>query len=244
MNHLLDDTSNIAVIGAAGGIGQALLSALLQNSVKHIYAFTRTEFDIQSSAITRIAMDITDEASIINATAMLPKNTQFDLIVVCTGILHDEIIKPEKNINALNQKNLMHYFLVNTIGPTLVAKHLMPLLSRGHKSIFALLSARVASISDNRSGGWYGYRASKAALNMIIKNLAIENKRINPDAVIVGLHPGTVDTKLSKPFQENVPAKQLFTPQYSVNALLNVINSLSVEDSGFCFDWAGEQIEP
>lgn len=243
MNHLINDTSNVAIIGATGGIGRAFLS-ILNGKVKHIYAFTRGEFDIQSSCITHIPMDITDEASIIKAVTTLPKNIRFDLIIVCTGILHGDAIKPEKNIKALNQKDLMHYFLVNTVGPTLVAKYLLPLLSQAHKSIFALLSARVASISDNRSGGWYGYRASKAALNMMIKNLAIESKRINSDTIIVGLHPGTVNTNLSKPFQANVPAEQLFTPQYSANALLNVINSLSVEDSGFCFDWAGKKIEP
>ena len=123
------------------------------------------------------------------------------------------------------------------------AKYFAPLLRRDKKAVFAALSARVGSISDNRLGGWYAYRASKAGLNMILKTLSIEVQRRFKNQIIIGLHPGTVDTALSKPFQGNVPKGKLFTPAFSAEKLLSVIDGLSEKDSGFLFDWAGEKIE-
>jgi len=131
---------------------------------------------------------------------------------------------------------------INTVGPSLVAKHFLPLLQKDSKSVFACLSARVGSIEDNRLGGWYAYRASKAALNMILKTLSIELARSNPNAICVGLHPGTVDTALSMPFQGNVKPDKLFTPGKSASALLSVVNRLRQTDTGKCFAWNGEVI--
>ena len=125
----------------------------------------------------------------------------------------------------------------------MTAKYFVPLLRRDEKAVFAALSARVGSISDNRLGGWYAYRASKAALNMVLKTTAIEIGRRFKNQIIVGLHPGTVDTPLSKPFQANVPADKLFTPEFSAERLLTVIDGLTAADSGNLFDWAGERIE-
>jgi NAD(P)-dependent dehydrogenase (short-subunit alcohol dehydrogenase family) len=133
---------------------------------------------------------------------------------------------------------------VNAIGPALVAKHFLPLLARGRSTAFAALSARVGSISDNRLGGWYGYRASKAALNMLIKTLSIELARTRPEAVCVALHPGTVDTRLSGPFQRSVAPDQLFTPEVSGRHLLRVLERLVPSDSGGCFAWNGKAIDP
>lgn len=133
---------------------------------------------------------------------------------------------------------------VNTVGPALVAKHFLPLMRRDAKTVFAALSARVGSISDNRLGGWASYRMSKAALNMLIKTISIEHTRRFPQAVVVGLHPGTVDTNLSKPFQRRVPADQLFTTTHSVNQLLQVVDRLTPADTGRCFAWDGQVIEP
>jgi NAD(P)-dependent dehydrogenase (short-subunit alcohol dehydrogenase family) len=123
-------------------------------------------------------------------------------------------------------------------------RHFLPLLTRERRGVFAALSARVGSIGDNRLGGWVGYRASKAALNQIIRTLSIELGRTNPLAVLVGLHPGTVDTALSAPFQRQVDAARLFTPDQSAAYLLAVIAGVSPDDSGHCLDWAGERIAP
>jgi NAD(P)-dependent dehydrogenase (short-subunit alcohol dehydrogenase family) len=132
--------------------------------------------------------------------------------------------------------------LVNVVGPSLIAKHFLPMLRTDCKTVFAALSARVGSISDNQLGGWYSYRSSKAALNMMIKTFSVELKRVQPQTVMIGLHPGTVDTGLSKPFQRNVAPNKLFTREYSAQCLLNVIDDVTVDDSGYCFSWDGKRI--
>ena len=134
--------------------------------------------------------------------------------------------------------------MVNTIGPTLVGKYFIPFLRKDARSVFAFLSARVGSISDNKLGGWYSYRASKTALNQIIKNFSIEVKRSNANAIFVGLQPGTVKSYLSKPFEKNVKADKLFTPDYSAEKLLDVISNLTNENSGKVYAWDGEEIGP
>ena len=133
-------------------------------------------------------------------------------------------------------------YQINAIGPALVAKHFLPLLATDRKAVFAALSARVGSIGNNRLGGWYAYRASKAALNMILKTLSIELARRNPSAICVGLHPGTVDTRLSGPFQRGVPGDKLFSPHRSAPCLLKVINALSPGQSGRVLAWDGKPI--
>jgi NAD(P)-dependent dehydrogenase (short-subunit alcohol dehydrogenase family) len=125
-----------------------------------------------------------------------------------------------------------------------VAKHLLPLMAPRGKTVFAALSARVGSIGDNRAGGWHAYRASKTALNMILRNLAIEVGRRNPEAICVGLHPGTVDTGLSRPFQRGLPEGQLFTPETSARHLLTVIDGLQAADSGNVLAWDGRTVPP
>jgi NAD(P)-dependent dehydrogenase (short-subunit alcohol dehydrogenase family) len=165
-------------------------------------------------------------------------------VIVATGLLHDGELVPEKSLRDLSAEKFLRLFEVNTILPALVGKYFLPKLNRENKSIFAALSARVGSISDNQLGGWYAYRASKAALNMIIKNAAIEIGRQNKQAVIVGLHPGTVDSRLSKPFQSNVADGQLFTPAFSAQKLLEVLETLTQEKSGKCFAWDGQEITP
>ena len=134
-------------------------------------------------------------------------------------------------------------FSINTIGPALIAKNFIPLLNKEKKSFFGFLSARVGSISDNRMGGWYSYRASKSALNMIIKSLSIEVARNNPNAIIAGLHPGTVDSNLSNPFQKNVADGKLFSPDYSIKKMVSVIDNLTFEVCVNCYAWDGERIE-
>jgi NAD(P)-dependent dehydrogenase (short-subunit alcohol dehydrogenase family) len=146
-------------------------------------------------------------------------------------------------MSALDAKALCEVFRINAVGPALIAKHFLPLLRMGHKTVFAALSARVGSISDNRLGGWASYRASKAALNMLLKTLAIEHARRWPDSVVVALHPGTVDTALSKPFSSRLPTERLFAPSQAVGYLLGVIDDLTPAATGDFLAWDGTPIE-
>lgn len=222
------------VIGASGGIGAALVRALEQR-------------DWQVTGLSRSAappLDVTDEASIAAAAGHLAGDAPFALVIVATGLLHDRRLAPEKSLRDLDPRQLAQSFAVNAIGPALVAKHFVPLLPRTGRAVFAALSARVGSISDNRLGGWYGYRASKAALNQLIRTLAIELARTRPDAICVGLHPGTVDTRLSAPFQRGVAPDRLFSPDRSAGHLLDVIDQLTPAASGRCFAWDGSEIAP
>jgi NAD(P)-dependent dehydrogenase (short-subunit alcohol dehydrogenase family) len=222
------------VIGASGGIGAALVDALRDEDAE-VHAFARS-FDGANR------LDLTDEASIAAAAASVPPGV--DLVFIATGLLHQGERGPEKTWRDLDGEWLGRNFLVNAIGPALVAKHFLPLLPRNRRGVFAALSARVGSISDNTLGGWYGYRASKAALNQLIRTLAVEERRRNPSGIVVALHPGTVDTGLSKPFQGNVQPGRLFAPDRAAVQLLDVIEELRPVDSGKLFDWEGKEVSP
>lgn len=219
------------VVGASGGIGSAL-AGQLENQGTQVHRLSRGD------------LDLTDEVSIQTAASVLGEDGPLDLILVATGYLHTGGEGPEKDWRYLSADELAHNFAINATGPALVAKHFLPLLPDGERGGFAALSARVGSISDNRLGGWYSYRASKAALNMIIRTLSVELARKKPDAFCVALHPGTVETNLSQPFRRNVPDGKLFTPAYSAEKLLGVLSSLGPGQSGRCFDWAGAEIAP
>ena len=190
----------------------------------------------------RGSIDLQDEDTIAAAAMSLDHGAPLRLVIAATGLLHDGATQPEKSMRALDAAQLAHGFAVNTIGPALLAKHFIPLLPRVGKSVFAVLSARVGSIADNRLGGWYGYRAQKAALNQIIRTLAVEVRRSRPEAIIVALHPGTVATDLSAPFRGTVSAEKLFTPDVSARHLLAVIDGLTPADSGGFFAWDGQPI--
>ncbi|HEX8580119.1 MAG TPA: SDR family NAD(P)-dependent oxidoreductase [Allosphingosinicella sp.] len=229
-----------AVIGSSGGIGGALARRLADAGAV-VHAFSRSG-EVTDSRMIGGAIDLLEEETIAAAAAGL--DAPLDLVIVATGLLHDGALSPEKAFRDLDGPKLARYFAVNTIGPALVAKHFLPLLSRSGTPVFAALSARVGSVGDNRLGGWYGYRASKAALNMTIKTLAIELARTRPNAICVALHPGTVDTPLSKPFQRRVAEGRLFAPETSAERLLEVIANLRAEDSGTCIGWDGATIVP
>lgn len=234
---------SVAVIGASGGIGRALINYFAEHEkIETIYAMSRSAQGHTHDKVVSQLLDSTNEESIQAAVDSIPKDTKLDIVIVTTGLLHSDTIAPEKSLRNLNADQMAEVFLVNTIGPSLIAKHFIPRLSRGQKSVFACLSARVGSISDNRLGGWYAYRSSKAALNMILKNAAIETARRNKQACVIGLHPGTVDTGLSKPFQKNVSEDKLFTPQYSAECLLKVIDDVTSENSGRVFAWDGSVV--
>jgi NAD(P)-dependent dehydrogenase (short-subunit alcohol dehydrogenase family) len=222
------------VIGASGGIGAALAEALAEEGVD-VRTFAR-------SFAGRDRLDVTDEASIAAAARSLTGAPQ--LVIVATGLLHDGDAGPEKAMSALDPAWLARQFAVNAIGPALVAKHFLPLQPRTGRTVFAALSARVGSIGDNRLGGWYGYRASKAALNQLIRTLSVEQRRRNDRSIVVGLHPGTVDTALSKPFGGTVAPGQLFTPDRAAVQLLDVLDGLRPPDSGKLWAWDGEEITP
>ena len=150
---------------------------------------------------------------------------------------------PEKSIKSFNSEIASKNIKINTIGPALVIKYLYGLLDKQQKTVIAALSARVGSIDDNRLGGWYSYRLSKAALNMFIKTTSIELSRIYPKTICLALHPGTVDTKLSKPFKKNIPKDKNFLPKFSVKKMLNVIDEISIDDSGSFISWDGKEIK-
>ena len=228
---------NNAILGASGAIGSAFTKRLSEKYPNaRIFAFSRKG--------AAYSIDYSSEASLAGAAELATKDRPLDLVIVANGILHDEDLMPEKSLRDLSAENFYRIFEANTITPALIAKHFLPKLNREQPSMFAVLSARVGSISDNQLGGWYAYRASKAALNMILKNAAIEVKRRNKKAIVVGLHPGTVDSNLSKPFQGNVANGKLFTPDYSAKKLLDVLESLSPEQTGKCFAWDGQEILP
>jgi len=238
---------NVLVVGASGGIGQALTMRLARSSaVGQIMAYNRSRPAPRHPKIRHQWVDLTDEATIASAAeAVGAQEMALDLVFVASGILHDgEALRPEKTWRALEGAALERVYQVNAIGPALVAKHFLPLLARDRKSVFAALSARVGSISNNQLGGWHAYRASKAALNMLLRTFAIELAWRNPRAVCVGLHPGTVYSRLSAPFQANVPEGKLFTPGFAASRLLDVLDRLTPEDSGKVFAWDGEMIPP
>ncbi|NKI98809.1 SDR family NAD(P)-dependent oxidoreductase [Novosphingobium sp. SG707] len=228
--------NSAVIIGASGGIGHAFEAALIEEGgFETVHGFARSRPGAQH-------IDLLDEASIAAAAAHVAKGPPPTLIIVATGLLHDGDLGPEKALRDLDPAWLAKVHAVNAIGPVLVAKHFLPLMPRTGRAVFAALSARVGSITDNRLGGWHGYRASKAALNMLVRNLAIEERRRNDRSIVVALHPGTVDTALSRPFQGNVAAGKLFDAERAALQLLDVIEGLKPHDSGKLFDFEGIEI--
>lgn len=226
----MDETA--VIIGASGGIGAAMAERL-QSSGRFavVHALSRSGGSI----------DIEDEGSIAAAAAIVAAGPPPALVIVASGVLHNGQI-PERTYRAMTAEHLLRDYRINTVGPALVMKHFTPLLPRDRRAVFAALSARVGSIGDNRLGGWHSYRASKAALNMLIKNLSVELARSHPLAVVTGLHPGTVDSGLSEPFQKGVAPGKLFAPEYSAARLLDVLDTLTPAESGGVYAWDGSPV--
>jgi len=222
------------IIGARGGIGAALADAL----------DTGDQYDrvIPLHRTSAPAIDILDESSIAAAANDLA-GTAPQLVIVATGLLHTANKGPEKSLRELDPEWMMENYRINAVGPALVAKHFLPIMAKQGPICFAALSARVGSISDNRLGGWHSYRASKSALNMFIRNIAIEWQRKNPQSVVVGLHPGTVETQLSAPFKGN-PAHERFAPARAAADMLGVLSGLNPEQSGQIFAYDGSVVAP
>jgi NAD(P)-dependent dehydrogenase (short-subunit alcohol dehydrogenase family) len=224
------------VFGAGGGLGAAFSAELSSHPrVERVYSAARR-------AAPPWQFTLQDEASIAAVVAAAAAEGPLDLVLVATGVLHGSQLRPEKSWRSLDAAALAEAFAVNATGPALIAKHALGHLRRDAKSVFACLSARVGSIEDNRLGGWHAYRASKAALNMLVRTCAVELRQRNPGALCVALHPGTVDTALSKPFQNAVDPAKLFTPAQSARALLGVLDRLTPADSGRLWAWDGQPI--
>ncbi len=244
---------NACVFGASGGIGSAILAQLaVDPMVTRVYAGSRKGESHSAAKVIPFRCDITDEEEIAAAAAAIDDDLgdrgsgdqALQLVFIATGLLHDSAagLSPEKSYRSQSGDAYASAFAVNATGPALIGKHFLPLMARKERCIFAALSARVGSISDNRLGGWHAYRASKAALNMILQNFALEIGLRNSEALVVGLHPGTVDTRLSQPFQRNVSEGKLFSADYSAGCMLNLLDSLTPEDSGQLFAWNGVAI--
>lgn len=220
------------IIGSGGGIGLSLKQELSsRKDYYQLFCYSKSH---------DIILDITDEKQILKAVQELKQqDIKINLLINTIGYLHDKDFSPEKKISEINNNYLINSFKINAIGHALVIKHFAPLMDHKNISVLACLSARVGSISDNYLGGWFGYRASKAALNQIVRSASVEFGRKKSNLIFIAIHPGTVLTKLSKPF---IKKKNYFTANQSANHILKVISNLKIEDSGNFVDYQGIKI--
>ena len=250
------ESTTVLIQGASRGIGLSMVRLSLENShVSRVIATSRNPNQSEALLSLRdqhpdklhlIAMDISSEDSIRQAALDFQAlQEELHLILNVSGVLHDKTrqMSPEKKLDDLRPEDALYAFQVNALGPLLVAKHFLPFLS-SQRAVIANLSARVGSISDNHLGGWYSYRASKAAQNMFTRTLSIElgRYRKSHQAICVALHPGTVETDLSAPFRKHVPSDKLFDPERAALQLLEIIDGLTTEDQGKFFAWDGQLI--
>ncbi|PWV97520.1 NAD(P)-dependent dehydrogenase (short-subunit alcohol dehydrogenase family) [Hoeflea marina] len=228
------ETGGLAVVvGSSGGIGSALAHRLAQED-----CFARV---IGYGRSTQPKLDLLDEVSIGHAAAHIASfGLPLRLVVDTTGFLHGDGFRPEKALSAIDPAHMAHAFAINAIGPALLMKHFLPLMAKDGKAVFATLSAKVGSISDNRLGGWYSYRAAKAALNQLVRTAAIELARSRPQSICVALHPGTVDTGLSAGFAASGLERR--TPDAAARLLLQVIDTATPERSGHFMDYRGDAL--
>ena len=249
----LDEAANVLVTGASSGIGQAIVRQLLTNSrVARVFAVSRSTSENavigqlrqeHSERLHPLNADITSEADLEKLSdALRQRADALHLVVNAAGILHASELRPEKSLEQVTLASLQRVFAINAFAPILLAKALIPLLAHAKPAVFASLSARVGSIGDNRSGGWYAYRASKASQNQLLKTLSIEMARRNPSACCVLLHPGTVDTPLSAPFQARVPSDRLFSTERAATQLLDIIAGCTREQTGRFLAWDESEI--
>ena len=235
------------VIGANSDIGQSVASALKETEeFDNIHLVSRkpiTNTALLNSSIFRTHICDNKEDSIKKVLEeIFIAGSSPCYIVICNGILHSNKISPERRLEHISSNSLEEIFRINAIVPILWLSELINHLSNTSPSVVAVLSARVGSITDNKLGGWYSYRASKAALNMLLKTAAIEYSRRNRMVKILSLHPGTVDTKLSKPFQRSIPKEQIFTPDYAASRLLTIMKSIAHDGKLDYLDWEGKKI--
>lgn len=244
----MSEAGRCAVVqGASRGLGLALARRLSEDSTcARVFATCRRPDearDLQGAGIDVLRVDVTDEASIAAAAATVAETVgAVDLLINVAGVLHGDSVAPEKRLESITPYGLARAFQVNAFGPLLVLKHFHPLLKHDRRAVVANVSARVGSIGDNRLGGWYAYRGSKAALNMFTRTASIELGRKAPNAIAVAIHPGTVDTALSRPFQKSVPPERLFAPDRAARQILEVLDGLGPEQTGTFVAWDGSEI--
>ncbi|MFN4019265.1 MAG: SDR family NAD(P)-dependent oxidoreductase [Erythrobacter sp.] len=230
------------VFGASGGIGGALCQALAAAGCERVYCGSRRGKGPEGAVFRPFAFDLADEDTIAAAAATM-RDDPPEWVIVATGVLTlPDGTGPERTYKRIDPAAMAQVFALNTIGPALIAKHILPLMPRNRRFVFAALSARVGSICDNRLGGWHSYRASKAALNMLLKNFALEMARTHPLGVVAGLHPGTVASALSQPFQSGLPDGQLTAPDTAAANLIRVLAGLTPEQSGRVFDFRADEV--
>lgn len=231
------------LFGASGGIGAAFADRIAADPrCGALFAASRSGAGSGDGRTHALRFDLEDEGSIADAVNAAAQGGPIDLVIIATGLLHDDAMAPERSARAMDADQMARAFRINAIGPALIAKYALGHMPREEKAVFAALSARVSSVSDNRLGGWHSYRASKAALNMLVRNAALELARRNPAALCVALHPGTVETAMSAPFRANVPPGRLFTAEESADHLLRVIDRLTPADTGGLYAWDGSAI--
>ena len=240
------------ITGASSGIGLALVKHWLAVDAAVIAVSRHAErcpelqaWQQQGLPVHCVNVDIANEAQLRRLAEKLQENgLQPRQIINCAGILHDQEtgLAPEKRLQDVSLSHLQQSFATNAFAPILLAKHLLPIMPMDQPTVFASISARVGSISDNHLGGWYSYRASKAAQNQLLRTLAIETRRRYPDLCVMALHPGTTDTPLSTPFQRNVPEGKLFSPQRAASQLAAIIDAAGENEHGCFIAWDGEQV--
>ena len=221
----MSDEKKVAIVfGVSGGIGSNIYNHLKRKNFK-VYGFSRTTEH----------NDIISEKYLEDLSLkLIEQNIKIKIFINTIGFLHDNHYSPEKKLQDINLDYMKKCFEINTIPTALMIKYFCPLMIKEEKSIFATISAKVGSISDNYLGGWYSYRASKAALNQIIKTSSIEQKRLNKNLIMVSVHPGTVNTKLSSPF---IGKRIVQTPSEAATKMINLLEKLTLEDSGLFFDY-------
>lgn len=231
----------VLIVGGSGGIGKAMVKQIQEtypNTTVHATYKHHLPQDMQEK-IQWHALDVTNAAEIKQLSEQL---TKLDWVINCVGILHTQDNGPEKSLQSLDADFFQHNLNLNTLPSVMLAKHFEPVLKRSVSARFAVISAKVGSITDNRLGGWYSYRASKAALNMFLKTLSIEWQRTMKHCVVLSLHPGTTDTPLSKPFQQSVPKDKLFTPQYVAQCLVSIIANATPAQTGRFLAYDGAEL--
>jgi len=234
---------NILIAGSGGAIGGEFTKIYNQDkNVKKIIALSRSGISLDKKKIYSVKFNyINEEPDDFLISAIGGDN--IDVIIVATGMLYDDKTKPEKSLADLNNDGLSRLFKINVFGPMLLIKKILRETKKTHPIKIIFLTARLGSIADNKIGGWYSYRSSKAALNMMIKTLSIEMTRSNKKNIVIGVHPGTVKSNLSAPFVKHV-AHTVMSPNESVKLMVRLFNRLSPEDSGKIFDFSGNIIDP